>query len=66
MKYPRYYNVDDVPVIIELDGEDVVGKCGNGKPYPIGKAYAVGYEITKEKYIKLAKKLYGENFVIEK
>ena len=35
MKYPRYYNVDDVPVVIELDGEDVVGKCGNGKPYPI-------------------------------
>lgn len=58
IKYPRYYNVDDIPVIIELDGEEVVGKSGNGQPYPIGKAYVDGYEITKKEYEVLVKKLY--------
>lgn len=59
IKYPRYYNVDDVPVIIELDGDDVVGKSANGKPYAIGKAIVDGFEITEKEYKALAKELYG-------
>ncbi len=61
IKYPIYYNVDDVPVIIEEDGNDAVGKCANGKPYPIGKAVVDGYEITKAEYVKLAKDLYDRS-----
>lgn len=49
-KYPLYYNVDDVPIIIELDGDEVIGKVGNGMPYPIGKAVVDGYKITKKEY----------------
>lgn len=57
--YPQYYNVDDVPVMLKLDGESVVGVTANGKPYPIGKAIVDGYRITKGEYAKLAKELYG-------
>lgn len=58
IKYPRYYNVDDVPVILELENNMVVGKIANGKPYQIGKAIVESHKITKAKYIKLAKDLY--------
>lgn len=56
--YPQYYNVDDVPVVLELDGDEVVGKCANGMPHPIGKAIVEGFEISKEEYKKLADELY--------
>jgi hypothetical protein len=36
MKLPIYYNADDIPVMIEEDGDDAVGKCGNGQLYPQG------------------------------
>jgi hypothetical protein len=59
--YPQYYNVDDVPVVLEEDGDYVVGKVANGRPYPIGKAMVDGYQITKEEYTRLAKQLYDIN-----
>lgn len=63
IKYPQYYNVDDVPVTLELDGEEVIGKIANGKPYQVGKAITEGFKITKEEYITLGKELYGDTFV---
>lgn len=59
VKYPIYYNVDDVPVVLELEGDKVIGKVGNGKLYPIGKAIVEGYEITKAEFDRLRKELYG-------
>jgi hypothetical protein len=59
--YPQYYNIDDVPVVLEEDGDYVVGKVANGRPYPIGKAIVDGYQITKEEYARLAKQLYDIN-----
>lgn len=56
--YPQYYNVDDVPVILELEGDEVVGKIANGKPYPVGKAIVEGLTITKNDFDKLVKILY--------
>lgn len=62
-EYPQYYNVDDVPVVLELDKDDkVVGKIANGKPYAIGKAIVDGYQITKKEYDALAKQLYGDKY----
>lgn len=63
LKYPRYYNVNDVSVVLELVEDDVVGKSANGMPYGIGKAIVDGYLITKTKYIKMAQDLYGKNFI---
>lgn len=62
IKYPQYYEVNDIPVILELEGEEVVGKSANGMPYPIGKIFVTGYKITREEYVKMAKKLYGKKF----
>jgi len=59
IKYPLYYEVDDVPIILEEDGNDVVGHCANGQPYPIGKAIVEGHQVTRTEYNKLTKKLYG-------
>lgn len=53
IKYPQYYNVDDAPVILELEGDKIVGRLANGKPYPVGKAIVEGFEITKEEYDEL-------------
>jgi hypothetical protein len=58
LKLPTYYNVDDIPVIILLDGKTVIGLCANGKPYAIGKVLVLGYPISKDEYIKLAKASY--------
>lgn len=67
LTYPAYFDVDDVPVKLELIGkgenEEVVGSLANGKPYPIGKAIVDGFKITKKEYDKLAKALYGDNVV---
>ena len=65
LKLPRYYNVDDIPVIIRLDGKDVVGLCANGKPYAIGKAIVLGYPISKKEYLELAKASYTVELVTE-
>lgn len=64
IKYPRYYEVNDIPVVIMLDGEDVVGKSANGMPYPIGKTYVLGHEISRDEYVKLAKTLYMHGPVV--
>lgn len=53
VNYPQYYNVDDVPVILELEGDEVVGKIANGKPYPVGKAIVEGFGITENEYLRL-------------
>lgn len=58
LQYPLYYNVDDIPVVLELDGDYVVGKSGNSKLYPIGKAVVDGYKITEKEYMVLQKTLY--------
>jgi hypothetical protein len=58
IEYPVYYEVDDIPVVLELDGDDVVGKSANGKPYAIGKAIVNGRVISKKEYKALAKELY--------
>lgn len=58
IKYPSYYNVDDVPVVLELEGDEVVGKIVNGKPFPVGKAIVEGYRITKDEYFRLAEDLH--------
>jgi malate/lactate dehydrogenase len=62
-EYPKYYNVDDIPVVLELvkegDKEIVKGKCGNGQPYAIGKAMVDGNPITKDEYEQLSVELYG-------
>lgn len=67
IKYPKYFNVDDVPVKLEVIGKgkdaEVVGRIANGKPYAIGKAIVDGFEITKKEYDKLAKDLYGSSVV---
>lgn len=60
--YPQYYDVNDIPVVLKLDGDDVVGKSANGMPYSIGKAIIEGINISKAEYDKMAKDLYGENF----
>ena len=62
LKYPVYYNVDDIPVVLELENNIVIGKTANGSPYQIGKAIVEGYKITKAKYIKLAKDLYNRSY----
>lgn len=65
LEYPKYYDVNDVPVVLELVG-DVVGKSANGMPYGIGKAIVDGYLITETEYIKMAQDLYGKNFIAGK
>ncbi|OGD95497.1 hypothetical protein A3F57_03115 [Candidatus Roizmanbacteria bacterium RIFCSPHIGHO2_12_FULL_36_11] len=57
--YPKYYNVDDIPIIIELEGDEVAGYSGNGQPYPLGKAVIDGHEISRAEYLKLRKELYN-------
>ena len=57
-EYPLYYNVDDVPIVILLEGEEVVGKIANSMDYPIGKAVVDGYQITRQEYVALSKALY--------
>lgn len=63
LEYPGYYDVNDIPVVLELIGDIVVGKSANGMPYGIGKAIVNGYLITKTEYIKMAQNLYGKNFI---
>lgn len=71
--YPKYYNVDNIPIILTLTGNTILGRVANGKPYPIGKAIVEGFIISKAEYIKLAKSLYSiepikgdEDFEIKK
>jgi len=59
IKYPLYYNVDNVPIVLLLKGETVVGKIANGRDYPIGKAIVDGYEIARDEYVALSKALYN-------
>ena len=63
--YPQYYDVDDIPVVLKLDGEDVIGLCANGSPYPIGKAIVLGNPISKTEYLKLAEAVYIHGAVVE-
>ena len=58
-EYPRYYNVDDVPIVILLERDEVVGKIANGQPYPPGKAVVDGYQIPRQEYVALSKALYN-------
>lgn len=59
--YPQYYNVDDVPVVLELEGEEIVGKVANGRSYSVGKAIVEGFKITKKEYLHLINTLYSTN-----
>jgi len=59
VNYPIYYDVEGIPVILKLEGNEVVGKCANGQPYAIGKAIVLGCMISKKEYIKLSKIIYG-------
>lgn len=51
-KYPRYFEVDDIYVVLDLDGDDVVAYTYGGRPYGIGKAIIEGREITQDEYKK--------------
>lgn len=63
--YPKYYIVDDIPVVLEeiQQGEETIiaGRCANGQPYQIGKAIVDGNEVTKKEYESAATELYGKN-----
>lgn len=58
IKYPIYYKVDDLPVMLSVENNEVVGQTGNGKLYPVGKAIVEGIKINKSEYLKLVKNLY--------
>ena len=64
IKYPIYYNVDDIPVIIAEYGHEVYGQCANGRPYPIGKAIVDGFEISEGEYKKLQQNIYLPKYIL--
>lgn len=59
IKYPMYYSVNELPVMLNIENNEVVGRAGNGKLYPIGKTIVEGYKIKKEEYMMLIKSLYS-------
>lgn len=52
-KYPRFFEVDEVLVRLDSDGDDLVCTTWAGYPYGIGKALSEGAEITEEEYNRL-------------
>lgn len=67
MLYPKYYNVDDIPVVLMRKGNDIVAICANSKPTSIGRTIVNGFLITESEYNRLAKRIYGNNMeVIDK
>jgi hypothetical protein len=51
---PRYFDVDDTPVLItRLKDDDVIGLTWSGHPYPPLKAIAEGREININQYVEL-------------
>lgn len=53
IKFPRYFNVDGLPVILVLEGDIVSGFTASGKPYGIGKVLSEGIEVSESEYNKL-------------
>jgi hypothetical protein len=53
--WPRFFEVDNVPVRLDLEGDTVVGSTGFGKPYAPAKALVEGFEISEEEFKRLAK-----------
>jgi len=64
IKYPAYFNLDDVPIALELEGDKVVCKIANGKPFPVGKAIVGDYRITKIEVGRLPMNYYPVNIHI--
>lgn len=63
-KYPKFYEVDDVPIRVDLDAKtnEVSGKTWSGHPYPPFKALSEGSEINEAAYIE-ASKAYEDHLV---
>lgn len=57
MNYPKYYLVEDVPVKLSLEKDQVFGENYLGNPYPIGKAIIDGVEIDYEEFKRRSKAL---------
>jgi len=53
-EYPKYYEVDDLPIMIDLEGDEVTGYTWSGHAYPPMKAMAEGRQIAKEVYEEAA------------
>ncbi len=62
IKYPIYYSVNDLPVVLNIEKQEVVGRTGNGVPYPVGKTIVEGYKIKKGEFLKLTRNLYSRDF----
>lgn len=60
-KFPKYYDVNDTPVVAYKVGNDVATKSANGIPFSIGKTLTEGYPISKSEYTEMAEALYGAN-----
>ncbi len=65
ISYPCYYDVGDIPVILTKVKKMVIGRCANGRPFPIGKAFVEGVPITKKEYLEMAKALYTGDIINE-
>ena len=52
MRYPRYFEIDDIFVSVVREGDEVAGYNHFGVPYPLGKVLAEGFEISREEYQK--------------
>lgn len=58
-KYPKYYIVGDVYVMVDLDPKtnEVYAINQLGKPYPVYKPLYEGNQISKEEYTKGVKEV---------
>ena len=52
LKFPMFFDVDDLPVKVYKEGDELVCVTDSGFPYGIGKAFSEGKPITEEEFDK--------------
>ena len=53
--YPRFFEVDDIYVVLELEDGLIEAHTHGGRPYSIGKTLTEGGEISKYTYLMATK-----------